>query len=73
VCSCVRDTPLGASPSHVLQWPRRPLAQALLVFSSAPLAPNAPGELLPEAGATQERTLEAVRSTGLFGKALCCA
>jgi hypothetical protein len=26
-------TPLCASPSHVLQWPRRPLAQALLVFS----------------------------------------
>ena len=33
-------TPLGARPSHVLQWPRRQLAQALLVFSSAPLAPN---------------------------------
>jgi hypothetical protein len=30
--------------------------------------PNAPGELLPEAGATQERTLETVSSTGLLGQ-----
>ena len=32
--------------------------------------PNAGPELLPEAGATQERTLEAVRCSALFGQAV---
>src|SRR5215475_7167525 len=34
------------------------------------IAPNARLHLLPEAGATQERTLEAVRCKPLFGPAL---
>jgi hypothetical protein len=33
------------------------LGSALFGFSSSDLAPNARHELLPEAGATQERTL----------------
>jgi hypothetical protein len=33
------------------------------------LKPNAGAHLLPEAGATQERTLEAVRCSALFGDA----
>ena len=32
-----------------------------------PWKPNAQAHLLPEAGATQERTLEAVRCSALFG------
>jgi hypothetical protein len=31
------------------------------------MGPNAGAHLLPEAGATQERTLEAVRCSALFG------
>jgi hypothetical protein len=34
-----------------------------------PLTPNAQAHLLPEAGATQERTLEAVRCSALFSAA----
>ena len=41
-----------------------------LGFSPAPWMPNARGQLLPEAGATQERTLFAVACTPLFGMAL---
>ena len=33
--------------------------------------PNASAHLLPEAGATQERTLEAVRCSALFGQEAC--
>ena len=33
------------------------------------MKPNAGAHLLPEAGATQERTLEAVRCSALFGAA----
>src|SRR5438093_2066932 len=43
------------------------LRDLLVVFSAAPLAPNARRELRLEAGATQERTLEAVSSTPLLG------
>jgi hypothetical protein len=37
------------------------------------LKPNAGRQLLPEAGATQERTLEAVNSRPLFGTQLAMA
>jgi hypothetical protein len=36
-------------------------------LSRRPVLHNAPGELLSEAEATQERTLEAASSTGLLG------
>jgi hypothetical protein len=39
--SRVLCTPLCTSPSHVLPWPRGPLAQALLVLSAAPATPHA--------------------------------
>jgi hypothetical protein len=37
------------------------------VQTKLPQRPNAGAHLLPEAGATQERTLEAVRCSALFG------
>jgi hypothetical protein len=43
------------------------LGNDLFGCSSSDLAPNAQAHLLPEAGATQERTLEAVRCSALFG------
>ena len=62
-------TSLDARAFRVLQWLRRPLAQALLVFSAAPLAPNASGEPRPIAGATEERKLLGVGSSAWFGPA----
>jgi hypothetical protein len=46
--------------------------EAMLSLSSSPLIhrANAGAHLLPEAGATQERTLEAVRCSALFGPGL---
>src|SRR5437879_8426592 len=45
--------------------PRTPGQWTLISRTGA--APNASAHLLPEAGATQERTLEAVRCSALFG------
>src|SRR5438105_465935 len=39
----------------------------ILLCYKVPRQPNAGAHLLPEAGATQERTLEAVRCSALFG------
>jgi hypothetical protein len=47
--------------------------QASFSTRSAKKKPNAPGELLPEAGATQERTLFPVSSRPLFGSATACS
>ena len=45
--------------------------EAMLWFFPVPLAPKAGTHLLLEAGATQERTLEAVRCSGWFGENVC--
>jgi hypothetical protein len=53
------------SPRSPRQCPSAQWARVLRL-----LGPNAQAHLLPEAGATQERTLEAVRCSALFGTAL---
>ena len=45
------------------------LLKAAMSMTPTELAPNAGAHLLPEAGATQERTLEAVRCSALLGPA----
>jgi hypothetical protein len=48
----------------------RPALRILFMWPHLPVVlrlPNAGADLLPEAGARQERTLEAVRCSALFG------
>ena len=66
-CPSSRGTPpCGETPSQVsrdfLAW-----RVSSAVLPPAPLVPNASLQLLPEAGATQERRLEAVSCKALFG------
>jgi hypothetical protein len=71
---CHRSTALptvlvyGQSIEHGAQGSNEPTEKSALPVGRKP---NAGPEPLPEAGATQERTLEAVRCSALLGSYLC--
>src|SRR5262249_33439644 len=58
------------SKSTVKDTPRRLFGQGVVSFALVDCGPNAGAHLLPEAAATQERRLEAVRCSALFGAGL---
>jgi hypothetical protein len=65
-CSVLRC--LAVIMHYLLHVCRTPMFQQReLVFSSAPLAPNATRQARPTSGATKERSLLAVACTRLFG------